>query len=226
MPSFTFVSTANAFALRGARPVFVDIRPDTWNIDETLHRSGDHAADPGDLSSCTTPGVACEMDEIMAIAERHGLAVIEDAAHALGRHVPGPAARLDRRPRDAVVPRDEERAVRRGRRPARQRPGRSPSGPRSCARRAPTAASSSAVRSTSTPGSTIGSSYLPSELLAAFLTAQLEAFDEIQTSRMAVWRSYADSLGDWAGEAVRLQAVPTDREQPAHLFAMVFADTE
>ena len=83
VPSFTFVSTANAFALRGARPVFVDIRPDTFNIDERLL--------PQSITERTKAivvvhyaGVACEMDEIMAIADRHGIPVIEDNAHGLG----------------------------------------------------------------------------------------------------------------------------------------------
>ena len=82
VPSFTFVSTANAFVLRGARPVFVDIRPDTLNLDERL------------LEGLVTPrtraivpvhyaGVGCEMDAILAVAERHGLAVVEDNAHGL-----------------------------------------------------------------------------------------------------------------------------------------------
>src|SRR5207344_236205 len=83
VPSFTFVSTANAFALRGARPVFVDIRPDTFNLDERLLRDA--------ITSRTRAivvvhygGVACEMDEILGIASEHGLPVIEDNAHGLG----------------------------------------------------------------------------------------------------------------------------------------------
>jgi dTDP-4-amino-4,6-dideoxygalactose transaminase len=82
MPSFTFVSTANAFVLRGAVPVFVDIRPDTLNIDEALIEA---AITPKTRAICVVhyAGVACEMDEILAIAERHGLAVVEDAAQGI-----------------------------------------------------------------------------------------------------------------------------------------------
>src|SRR5690606_685330 len=79
MPSFTFVSTANAFVLRGAVPVFVDIRPDTLNLDETLVEA---AITPRTKAICVVhyAGVGCEMDSIGEIARRHGLAVVEDAA--------------------------------------------------------------------------------------------------------------------------------------------------
>ena len=80
MPSFTFVSTANAFVLRGATPVFVDIRPDTLNMDETTDRGGDHAAHESAIVPVHYAGVGCEMDAIMEIADRHDLFVIEDAA--------------------------------------------------------------------------------------------------------------------------------------------------
>ena len=109
MPSFTFVSTANAFVLRGGVPVFVDIRPDTLNLDERADRGRDHAAHQGDRRRCTTPASACEMDAILAIAERHGLMVIEDAAQALHATLPRPAARRHRRTRHAELPRDQER---------------------------------------------------------------------------------------------------------------------
>src|SRR5689334_12341167 len=82
MPSFTFVSTANAFALRGARPVFVDVRPDTLNIDETLIEA---AITPRTKAVVVVhyAGVACDMDAIVAVARRHGLVVVEDAAQGL-----------------------------------------------------------------------------------------------------------------------------------------------
>ena len=94
MPSFTFVSTANAFVLRGAMPVFVDIREDTLNLDERGSRGGDHAGDTRAICVVHYAGVGCEMDEISAIAERRGLPVIEDAAQANTRDVQGQAARL------------------------------------------------------------------------------------------------------------------------------------
>ena len=82
LPSYTFVSTANAVALRGATPVFVDIRPDTLNIDERLIEAAVTPAHPGDFP-VHYAGVGCEMDAIMAIASRHGLLVVEDAAQGV-----------------------------------------------------------------------------------------------------------------------------------------------
>ena len=83
MPSFTFVSTANAFALRGARPVFVDIRPDTFNIDERLIEAAITERTKA-IVVVHYAGVGCEMDEVLSIANRHGLVVIDDNAHGLG----------------------------------------------------------------------------------------------------------------------------------------------
>ena len=83
MPSFTFVSTANAFVLRGAVPVFVDIRPDTLNLDESPDRGRDHAAHAGRSAWCTTPASAARWTRSCAIAERHGLFVVEDAAQGI-----------------------------------------------------------------------------------------------------------------------------------------------
>ena len=224
MPSFTFVSTANAFALRGARPVFVDIRPDTWNIDETLIEA---AVTPRTRAIVVVhyAGVACEMDEIMAIAERHGLAVVEDAAHALGATYRG--RRLGSIGALGTLSFHETKNVQCG------EGGALLVNDPALAERAEILREKGTNRSKFLRGQVdkytwvdIGSSYLPSEVLAAFLTAQLEAFDTIQDRRMAVWRSYADALGDWAGEAVRMQAEPDDRQQPAHLFALVFGEME
>ena len=120
MPSFTFVSTANAFVLRGATPVFVDIRPDTLNIDETRIEA---AITP--RTKAIVPvhyaGVGCEMDAIMDIARRHDLLVIEDAAQGTPRRLPGASARQHRPHGGPVLPRDEEHHLRRGRRAADQR---------------------------------------------------------------------------------------------------------
>ena len=153
MPSFTFVSTANAFVLRGAVPVFVDIRADTLNIDEALIEA---AITPRTKAICVVhyAGVGCEMDAIMAIAAapRPDGGRGRRAGHLLD--LQGPAAGQHRRTRRAELPRDQERHLRRRRRAAGQRSGAWSSAPRSSARKAPTAASSSAARSTSTPGST------------------------------------------------------------------------
>ncbi len=172
MPSFTFVSTANAFVLRGAVPVFVDIRPDTLNIDESLIEA---AITPRTKAIVVVhyAGVGCEMDAIMAIAARHGLVVIEDAAQGVmatykGRAL-GSIGHLGCL--SASTRRRTSSAARAARCWSTTRASRS--GPRSSGRRAPTAASSSAARSTSTPGSTSARRTCPSELNAAFLWAQL-----------------------------------------------------
>ena len=176
-PAFTFVSTVNAFVLRGARPVFVDIRPDTLNLDETRARRRRSRRAPRRSSSCTTPASRCEMDAIIAIAAPHGIAVVEDNAHGLfGRYKGRPLGSLGASG-DAQLSRDEERHLRRRRRAPHQRRALRRAAPRSCARRAPTAAGSSAARSISYTWVDVGSSYLPSDLLAAYLLAQLEARD-------------------------------------------------
>ena len=188
VPSFTFVSTANAFVLRGATPVFADIRPDTLNLDETLDRGRDHRPRRGRSCRVHYAGVGCEMDAILAIARATDCCVIEDNAQGVLATLQGPAARHARRAWRAELPRDQELHLRRGRRAADQRRRATSSAPRSSGRRAPTAASSSAARSTSTPGSTSGSSYLPEEIVAAFLCAQLE-------QRGAITRAPARSSG-------------------------------
>ncbi len=153
MPSFTFVSTANAFVLRGAVPVFVDIRPDTLNIDENLIEA---AITPRTRAICAVhyAGVGCEMDAIMAIAARHGSRVIEDAAQGILAAYRGKPLGSIGDARRAELPRDEEHHLRRRRRAARQRPAL-----RRARRDHPREGhqpqrSSSAARSTSTPGST------------------------------------------------------------------------
>ena len=164
MPSFTFVSTANAFVLRGGVPVFVDIRADTLNIDE---RAIEAALTPRTRAIVPVhyAGVALRDGRDRSPSRAaHGLLVIEDAAQALGSTYR--AAPLGRFGDLAAISFHETKnvIVGRGRRAAVNDAGRSPSGPRSSARRAPIAAASSAVRSTSTPGSTSGSSFVPSEL--------------------------------------------------------------
>jgi dTDP-4-amino-4,6-dideoxygalactose transaminase len=223
LPSYTFVSTVNAFALRGATPVFVDIRSDTWNIDERL------------LEAAITPrtraivlvhygGVACEMDEIMAIAERHGLAVVEDAAHAFGASYHG--RRLGTFGSLATLSFHETKNIQCG------EGGALLINDERLAERAEILREKGTNRSQFLRGQIdkytwvdVGSSYLPAELLAAFLTGQLEAFDEIQARRRAIWDAYAAQLGDWAAANDALvTAAHDDREHPAHVFAIVHPD--
>ena len=184
LPSYTFVSTANAFVLRGAVPVFVDIRQDTLNLDETL------------IEAAITPrtraivpvhyaGVSCEMDAIMAIARRHGLQVVEDAAQGI-------MASYKDRPLGAIgdlgafqLSRDQEHHFRRRRQPAGARRG--------LAQRAEIIREKGTDRGRFFRGEVdkytwqdVGSSFLPSEITAAFLWAQLE---EAERSPANAWRS-------------------------------------
>jgi dTDP-4-amino-4,6-dideoxygalactose transaminase len=217
VPSFTFVSTASAFALRGARPVFADIRPDTLNLDETRLE---------DLISERTraivvmhyAGVACEMDAILALAARHGIPVVEDNAHGLfGRYKGQLLGTLGDM---ATLSFHETKNVTCG------------EGGALVLNNASRIARAEVIREKGTDRSRFargevdkytwvdqGSSYLPSDILAAFLYAQLEARERLQQKRLAMWRGYFDHLQDWAVRlGARLPVVPPDCEQPGHLF--------
>ena len=224
MPSFTFVSTANAFVLRGAVPVFVDIRSDTLNLDEQQ------------IEAAITPrtraivpvhyaGVALrDGRRSCEIAARHGLLVIEDAAQAIMSTYYGSAARRHRAPRRLQFPRDQERHLGRGRRAPDQRSARIRSAPRSSGRRAPTAASSSAARWTSTPGSTSARRSCPGEIVAAFLWAQLEQADASPTRRLAAWERYHAafaSSGDVRAACVARSSRTVVRQQRPHVLPPV-----
>jgi dTDP-4-amino-4,6-dideoxygalactose transaminase len=220
MPSFTFVSTANAFVLRGARPVFADIRPDTLNIDERL------------LERLITPrtkaivvvhyaGVGCEMDTILAIAARHQLAVIEDNAHGLFGSYKGQylgtfgclATQSFHETKNfscgeggALLINDpqlvERAEIIREKGTNRSRFFRGE------------------VDKYSWVG--LGSSYLPSDMLAAILRAQLERREQIQASRARVFAFYREHLADWAAaNGVLLPQVPPECQQSYHMFFLV-----
>ncbi|MFN0007812.1 MAG: dTDP-4-amino-4,6-dideoxygalactose transaminase [Planctomycetota bacterium] len=224
VPSFAFVTTVNAFAVRGATPVFADVRPDTLNLDE--HR----------IEELVTPrtraivalhyaGVGCEMDAIGEVAARHGLAVIEDNAHGLfakykGRFLGTFGALATQSFHEtknficgeggALIVNDERRIER-----------------------------AEIIREKGTDRSRflrglvhkyewvdLGSSYLPSDLLAAFLLAQLEARVEIQSRRRAIWNRYARELAGWAvRRGVTLPTVPAHCEQPWHMFYLLMPST-
>ena len=220
LPAFTFVSTANAFVLRGARPVFLDIREDTLNLDERL------------LEARITPrtkaiflvhyaGVGCEMDAIMDIACRHHLAVVEDNAHGLygkyrGRYL-GTYGKL------AALSFHETKNFTCG------EGGALLINDEALVQRAEIIREKGTDRSRFFRGEVdkynwvdIGSSYLPSDLLAAFLRAQLEEREQIQASRRKLWTNYLEQLGDWAAEnGVRLPTVPPECEQSYHMFQMI-----
>ena len=225
VPSFTFVSTANAFALRGARIVFADIRPDTLNLDESQ------------LESLITPrtkaivpvhyaGVPCEMDTICAIAQRHGVRVIEDNAHGLfARYKGKPTGTFGCLGTQSF---HETKNITCG------EGGALVVNDLGLVERALIIREKGTNRNQFLRGQVdkytwvdVGSSYLPSDLLAAFLLAQLEARDEIQKKRRRVWDFYREHLQNWAEEnSAKLPFIPTDCEQAYHMFYVVLPSPE
>ena len=225
VPSFTFVSTANAFALRGARLVYADIRPDTLNLDESL------------LESLITPrtkaivvvhyaGVSCEMDSILAIAARHGVRVVEDNAHGLfarykGRYT-GTLGCL------GTQSFHETKNFMCGEGGALVINGAE------FVERALVLREKGTNRNRFFRGEVdkytwvdLGSSYLPSDLLAAFLLAQFEARETIQEKRRLIWNRYYESLADWAEDnGVTLPVIPAGCEQAYHMFYMLLPSLE
>lgn len=225
MPSFTFVSTANAFALRGATPVFVDIRPDTFNIDERLLEAAITERTKA-VVVVHYAGVGCEMDAIGAIAAAHGLVVIEDNAHGFGGTYHGrPLGTFGAL---ATLSFHETKNIQCG------------EGGALLVNDDDLYEAAEILREKGTNRSrffrgqvdkytwvSLGSSYLPSDLLAAYLVSQLDEYDEIQARRMSVWSTYRHELDAWAkGTNFSFQACPDDREHPAHLFALLAPDLE
>ncbi len=223
MPSYTFVSTANAFVLKGGIPVFVDIRADTLNIDESKIEAA-----ITEKTKAIVPvhyaGVACEMDAIMDIAKRHGLIVIEDAAQGLlatykGRPLGG-IGHL------AVVSFHETKNVTSG------EGGALLINDPSLIERAEIVREKGTNRSQFFRGQVdkytwvdIGSSYLPSELSAAFLWAQLERAQEITDRRRRIWDGYHAAfsvLEETTGS--RRPIVPPECEHNGHLYYMLLPD--
>lgn len=220
LPSFTFVSTANAFVLRGARPVFVDIRPDTLNLDETLVE----AAVTGRTRAIVPvhyAGVGCDMDAILGIARRHGLRVVEDAAQGLGASFDGQCLgtlgdlgcwsfhetkNFISGEGGALVVSDE-----------------------ALAERAEILREKGTNRARFFRGEVdkytwvdLGSSYLPSELVAAYLFAQLERSEEIMRRRRGIFEAYRAGLADLEEQGlVRLPVVPDRCEHNGHMFYLL-----
>jgi dTDP-4-amino-4,6-dideoxygalactose transaminase len=222
MPSFTFVSTANAYALRGATPVFADIRPDTLNLDERLL-----PAAIGPRTKAIVPvhyaGVACEMDAIMALARQHRLRVIEDAAHGLNATWRG-------RPLGTIgdlgaFSFHETKNCTSG------EGGALVLNDRLLAERAEILREKGTNRARFFRGEIdkytwvdVGSSYLPSELVAAFLLAQLEEIDRIDERRRAIHRRYVEQLKHLEARGdLRLPVIPRDCGHNAHLFYVLVA---
>jgi dTDP-4-amino-4,6-dideoxygalactose transaminase len=220
VPSFTFVSTINAFVLRGAKPVFADIRPDTLNMDETK------------LESLITPrtkaivpvhyaGVGCEMDAIGSIAGKYNVPIVEDNAHGLFGKYKGRflgtfgsfATQSFHETKNFTCGEGGALII---------------NDPR-FVERAEIIREKGTNRSRYFRGQVdkytwvdIGSSYLPSDILAAFLYAQLEARAEIQKKRRQIWEMYRERLDAWAEErGVQLPKVPAHCEQAYHMFYLL-----
>jgi dTDP-4-amino-4,6-dideoxygalactose transaminase len=225
IPSFTFVSTANAFALRGARLAFADIRPDTLNIDENRLESLITARTKA-IVVVHYAGVACEMDSILAIASRHGVRVVEDNAHGLFARYKGTyTGKLGCL---ATLSFHETKNFTCG------EGGALIVNDAQLLERALVIREKGTNRSRFFRGEVdkytwvdLGSSYLPSDLLAAFLYAQLEARATIQAKRARIWNRYHESLAGWAAENdVKLPVVPPECEQAYHMFYMILPSLE
>ena len=225
VPDFTFVSTINAFVLRGARPVFLDIRPDTLNLDESK------------LEAAITPqtrailpvhyaGVGCEMDAIMEIAQRHHIPVVEDNAHGLfakykGQHL-GTFGVM------ATQSFHETKNFTSG------EGGALLINDSRYSERAEIIREKGTNRARFFRGQVdkytwvdLGSSYLPSEILAAFLYGQLEQRQHIQSHRKNLWDTYNLALNDWAQKnGVQLPFIPDYAEQAYHMFYILMPNLE
>jgi dTDP-4-amino-4,6-dideoxygalactose transaminase len=225
LPSFTFVSTANAFVLRGTRPVFADIRADTLNLDEKLV-AGLITANTRAIVVVHYGGVACEMDPILEIAHSRNLAVIEDNAHGLfgkylGKYL-GTFGSLATQSfhetknftcgEGGALLINDERYI----------------------ERAEIIWQKGTNRSRFFRGEVdkyswvdVGSSYLPSDMLAAFLLAQFDARDLIQAARQQIWERYYGGLKDWAWQnGVHMPVVPPYCEQAYHIFYLLMPSLE
>jgi len=225
VPSFTFVSTANAFAQRGARPVFADVRSDTLNLDERLLASmiTQHTRA---IVPVHYAGVGCEMQSILDLASAHRIAVVEDNAHGLfAKHRDrflGTFGCL------ATQSFHETKNVTCG------EGGALVINDPALIDRAEIIREKGTNRSRYFRGQVdkytwvdLGSSYLPSDILAGFLLAQLEASDQIQSKRCRIWHRYHDSLADWAGQhGVQQPFVPASSEQAYHMYYLILPSLE
>jgi dTDP-4-amino-4,6-dideoxygalactose transaminase len=225
MPSYTFVSTANAFVLRGGVPVFVDIRPDTLNIDETLIEAAITSRTKA-IVPVHYAGVACEMDAIMEIARRHKLLVIEDAAQGVMSTYKGKA--LGAIGHMGTYSFHETKNVISG------EGGALLINDDRFVERAEIIREKGTNRSLFFRGQVdkytwvdIGSSYLPSEIIAAFLWAQLEDATPITTKRLAIWQHYHNALAplETAGK-LRRPIIPESCVQNAHMYYILLASLE
>jgi dTDP-4-amino-4,6-dideoxygalactose transaminase len=224
MPSYTFVSTANAFVLRGAKIIFVDIRPDTMNIDETLIEAAITAKTKA-IVPVHYAGVSCEMDTIMAIASEYGLYVIEDAAQGvMSKYKERPLGSIGHL---AAFSFHETKNYTSG-----GEGGLLIINDHQFIERAEIIREKGTNRSMFLQGAVdkyswvdIGSSYLPSELQAAYLWGQLNKADEINNFRLNAWRYYFEAFFTLQQQKVfELPIVPSDCNHNAHMFYLKVKD--
>ena len=225
VPAFTFVSTINAFVLRGAKPIFVDIRRDTLNLDESklakLITEKTRAIVPVHYA-----GVGCEMDAIMEIANAHQIPVVEDNAHGLFGKYKG--RYLGRFGCLATQSFHETKNFTCG------EGGALLVNDSNLIERAEIIREKGTDRSRFFRGQVdkyswvdIGSSYLMSDVLAAFLFGQLEQWQEIQRKRRFMWEFYDQHLSDWApGNAVQRPVIPPHCEQAYHMYYLLLPSLE
>ncbi len=230
MPSYTFVSTSNAFVLRGAKIVFADSRSDHPGIDEdsieSLITEKTKAIVPVHYA-----GVACDMEKIMNIAERHNLIVVEDAAQAIDNYFTfsdGTRKALGSIGHLAAFSFHETKNIISG------EGGMLAINDTRFSERAEIIWEKGTNRSAFFRGEVdkygwvdVGSSFLPSEVIAAFLWAQLENLEKIQKRRLTIWQVYYENLKDWADKnQVKLPYIPSNSTNNAHMFYVVCKDIE
>ena len=225
VPAFTFVSTPNAFVLRGAKPVFCDVRADTLNLDETkleaLVTSRTKAIVPVHYA-----GVGCEMDAINAIAQRHGIAVVEDNAHGLfARHKGRWLGTLGAMATQSF---HETKNITCG------EGGALIINDKRFMERAEIIREKGTNRARFFRGQVdkyswvdVGSSYVMSDVLAAFLYAQLEVWEGIQAARRRLWQTYHSALEEWClAHGARQPFVPAHCEQAWHMYYLLLPSLE
>jgi len=220
VPSFTFVTTINAFVLRGARPVFIDIRPDTLNLDESqLQRHVTSRTKA--IIAVHYAGVGCEMDAILDVAGQYGIPVVEDNAHGLFGQYNDKylgtfgclATQSFHETKNFTCGEGGALIINDQKYTERAEIIREKGTNRSCFFRG---------QVDKYTWVDLGSSYLPSDILAAFLYAQLEAREQIQSKRRNIWRYYFESFRGWAEDrGIQLPKVPEYCEQSYHMFYII-----
>ncbi|NJR66893.1 MAG: dTDP-4-amino-4,6-dideoxygalactose transaminase [Leptolyngbyaceae cyanobacterium CRU_2_3] len=225
MPSYTFVSTANAFVLRGAVPVFVDIRPDTLNLDETQVEAAITGKTKA-IAPIDYAGVSCEMDTLKAIADEHNLMIIEDAAQAImSRYKGKPVGSLGHM---AALSFHQTKNIISG------EGGALLINDPVLMERAEIIREKGTNRSKFFRGEVdkytwvdLGSSYLPSDLISALLLAQLEQAECIQQRRHEIWQYYHEAFADLeAYQQVQRPTIPENCQHNAHIYYLLMQDLE